>query len=119
MTAEEASILFQSTNDEQIVNTALILLLNALSMLCGDITADWTLERYRLILGNGTKTIYEARVDSFLRSRTGTMKAIVEVKPCIRSRKLAEIVMQETAQMAAWICSFPPKVSRMRQEGGK
>jgi hypothetical protein len=111
--------LFQSFNDEQIVNTALILFLNALSMRCDEVTAHWTLQRQSFTVGIGNETVYEARVDGFLRSPTGDVKAIIEVKPCVRSQKSMEIRMQETAQMAAWICSHPPDVHEMRREGRK
>jgi hypothetical protein len=36
--------------------------------------------------------------------------AIVETKACVREAKEADIQMQETAQMAAWISTFPENV---------
>ncbi|KAF2964059.1 hypothetical protein GQX73_g9512 [Xylaria multiplex] len=115
---EEAKHLWGSTNDEQFISSALILLLNALSMCCQDVTGHWVPERQSFTLAAGCKKAYEARVDGVFRSRTGDVKAIVEVKPCPRNLKVMEIRMQETAQMAAWICSDPPNVDQMRQGTG-
>ncbi|KAI1825764.1 hypothetical protein F4861DRAFT_164941 [Xylaria intraflava] len=60
--------------------------------------------------------MYEARVDGYLRSTSNEVKAIVEVKPCVRSAKREKIQMQEAAQMAAWICNDPPDVGTMRNQ---
>jgi len=59
----------------------------------------------------GHKT-YEARVDGLLRTRgSKDTQIIVEAKSCLRyqSKSNAEaILMQEAAQMAAWICDHAP-----------
>ena len=101
------SALFPVTEDEQIVNTALLLFLNAVTMHF-EIDADWTLHRRAFKLGIDGAKSFEARVDGYLRHRkTDRVHAIVEVKPCIRDKKITKIQMQESAQMAAWICNDP------------
>lgn len=90
--------------------------------------ADWTLHRKRFILGNADHKLFEARVDGFLRRRLTASNfpadtdpealAIIEVKPYIRSKKLAAIQMQEAGQMAAWIANYPPSnLSDLRRSG--
>ncbi|KAJ5420187.1 hypothetical protein N7465_002706 [Penicillium sp. CMV-2018d] len=104
---------FKSISDEQIVNTALLLYLEALLINFGGIQADWTPERRALVVKrhNGQK-VYEARVDGFLRyqrDRNNPIMAIVEVKPFPRDTDPNDSIrMQESAQMAAWICQHPP-----------
>lgn len=112
----------KSISDEQIVNMALLLYLQALLInFCG-IGADWTPERRALIVKkkDGQK-VYEARVDGFLRyqgDQNNPILAIVEVKPCIRdiNPSLDSIRMQEGAQMAAWICQHPPSLSELTSD---
>ncbi|KAI0424496.1 hypothetical protein F5Y09DRAFT_353359 [Xylaria sp. FL1042] len=107
---------FKAANDEQIVNTALLLYLNALSIACSHVQGDWTLHRRQFVVKSQGKKVYEARVDGYLRSRNNEVKAIVEVKPFTRSSNHQSIKMQEAAQMAAWISVDPPDVRRMREE---
>lgn len=107
---------FKAANDEQIVNTALLLYLNALSIACPQVQGDWTLHRRQFVLKSKGKKVYEARVDGYLRSRKNEVKAIVEVKPFTRSSNPQSIKMQEAAQMAAWIGVDPPDVRTMRKE---
>ncbi|KAI8623451.1 hypothetical protein F5Y19DRAFT_481649 [Xylariaceae sp. FL1651] len=107
---------FKAVNDEQIVNTALLLYLNALTISCSEVQGDWTLHRRRFVLESRGKKVYEARVDGYLRSRDNNVKAIVEVKPYTRSNKNWNIRMQEAGQMAAWIGSDPPDVQAMREQ---
>ncbi|KAI0154855.1 hypothetical protein GGR57DRAFT_98633 [Xylariaceae sp. FL1272] len=100
----------KAIEDEQIVNTALILFLNALTIHFPDLTADWTLHRLAFLCrnGNGEKT-YEARVDGFLRrQRDNEPLVILEVKPFRRDGERKRIIMQESAQIAAWINERPP-----------
>ncbi|KAF2229847.1 hypothetical protein EV356DRAFT_510033 [Viridothelium virens] len=104
--ARETALPLAPTEDEQIVNTALILFLTAVTMhFTGKV--DWTLERraFRVRRREGKEKIFEARVDGILRQRSNTnsVLAIVEVKPFER-HKYSPIRMQEAAQMAAWIC---------------
>ncbi|KAI1272510.1 hypothetical protein F5Y07DRAFT_403334 [Xylaria sp. FL0933] len=97
--------------DEQIVNTALIDYLTALSIHCNDVEAHWTPHRLALLARNNSEEkSYEARVDGYLKShKDGQPLVIVEVKPCRRSKNRAQIRMQESAQMAAWINQHPPR----------
>ncbi|KAI0104626.1 hypothetical protein GGR51DRAFT_521573 [Nemania sp. FL0031] len=107
---------FKAANDEQIVNTALLLYLNALAISCSQVQGHWTLHRKRFVLESKGEKVYEARVDGYLCSKDNEVKAIVEVKPYTRSSKLENIRMQEAAQMAAWINSDPPNVQTMREQ---
>ncbi|KAI0410438.1 hypothetical protein F5X98DRAFT_381798 [Xylaria grammica] len=104
-------------SDEQIVNTALIEYLNALTIHYTQLEANWTLHRLPLVARDraGKKT-YEARVDGYLRRREdGQPLAIIEVKPFLRRRKPTAIRMQESAQMASWINQHrPPNLSQLR-----
>lgn len=104
---------FKSISDEQIVNTALLLYLEALLINFVGIQADWTPERHALVVKryNGQK-VYEARLDGFLRyqrDQNNPIMAIVEVKPFSRDTDPDDSTRkQESAQMAAWICQHPP-----------
>ena len=117
--------LFPAIKDEQIVKTALIDFLIALSMNVNALRADWTLHRLSLVARdysqrNATaaqKKTYEARVDGYLENRQGQSPlVIVEVKPFQRSRKPNAIRMQESAQMAAWINNYPPPMGQHPDE---
>ncbi|KAF2969049.1 hypothetical protein GQX73_g4471 [Xylaria multiplex] len=90
----EGSISYKAAGDEQIVNTALILYLNALAFCCSQTPGNWTPRRKAFVL---------------------RVEAIVEVKPYTRKSKSVRIGMQEAAQMAAWIASDPPH----RREGAE
>ncbi|KAI1735405.1 hypothetical protein F4680DRAFT_453092 [Xylaria scruposa] len=112
--------------DEQIVNTALLLYLNALTIHCKTIKGDWTIHRHPFVVKTTEKTkVYEARVDGYLKRRAdGEVMALVEVKPFIRysdpSGDGQAVKMQETAQVAAWISQHPPKdLESMRAENSK
>ncbi|KAH7267518.1 uncharacterized protein BKA55DRAFT_589900 [Fusarium redolens] len=74
---------YQSIEDEQIVNTALILFLNALTLHCDSVQGAWTLYRKPFVVKASATKVYEARVDGLLRVKDRTC-AIVEVKPFIR-----------------------------------
>ncbi|CAG8885914.1 unnamed protein product [Penicillium egyptiacum] len=80
----------KSISDEQIVNMALLLYLQALLVNTCGIGADWTPERRALIVKNKERQkVYEARVDGFLRyqrDESNPIMAIVEVKPCIHPK---------------------------------
>jgi hypothetical protein len=105
-----------AVKDEQIVNTALILFLTAVTMHF-DIPADWSLHRERFVFGESGTKLFEARVDGYLWSRRNRQKkAIIEVKPVARTSNLDAIRMQEAAQMAAWICSSPDKDPKPKQK---
>jgi hypothetical protein len=98
---------YPPANDEQIVNVALALLLNAVTMHFVPNT-DWTFHRRAFQIGNKKSGKgFEARVDGYLRRLSDDkVMAILEVKPCVRKKQLAGIRMQESAQMAAWISHF-------------
>jgi len=118
--AGDSAAQFQAVEDEQIVNTALILYLNAITIHCRDVQADWTLHRRRFLLGSTSNKVYEARVDGIFRTRQNNeVKAIVEVKPFLRSKKRDAIRMQEAGQVAAWISNHPPDVEKLRRENRK
>ncbi|OJD22615.1 hypothetical protein ACJ73_06039 [Blastomyces percursus] len=63
---------FNRLSDEQIVNTALISLLNVLTFSVPGIQAHWSLQRKAFKFGEGDTKLYEARVDghSLTRSRS-------------------------------------------------
>ncbi|CAH0038854.1 unnamed protein product, partial [Clonostachys rhizophaga] len=107
---------FDPIEDEQIVNTALLLFLQSLTVHYPKLDFTWSLKRYAFVLrDNNHQKVYEAQVDGLLRDdRTKEPKIIVEVKPFLREpipAVYAKIRMQETAQMAAWIAMHPPPLS--------
>ncbi|KAJ5783405.1 uncharacterized protein N7518_009082 [Penicillium psychrosexuale] len=96
-------ILYPPTRDEQIVNTALIVFLNALTMHF-DFYSNWTLHR-KPFIATFENAQFEARTDGYLDSPGGKTRAIIEVKPVTRKLNMVPIRMQESAQMVAWIKS--------------
>jgi len=99
--------------DEQIVNTALLIFLQGLTIhhkeLCFNAPSspEWTLKRLKLDFRTpGQGKDWEARTDGFLRI-AGKTKALVEVKPYLRKANKSAIQKQESAQMAAWIAEEP------------
>lgn len=101
--ATAANILYAPSADEMIVNTYLILLVNALGACNQQVTAGWHIDRLALKHTFGSSQL-EARTDGFLQMPDdGPVVAIVEVKPHLRSANIAGIKMQETTQMVAWI----------------
>jgi hypothetical protein len=104
---EAAAILYPATRDEQIVNAALLLFLQAVSIHKLR-NPHWTLHR-RIFKVEFPKGKLEARTDGFLDLNIGgesQVKAIVEVKPFVRQKNV-QVRMQESAQMVAWIASEP------------
>lgn len=90
--------------DEQIVNVALVLWLQTLTMFHTGVQEGglkWSMKRLKLDFDT-----WEARTDGCLR-RKQEIKAILEVKPFVRQKCLDLIQEQETAQMCAWIRNFP------------
>jgi hypothetical protein len=101
-----------------VVNTAFVLLLNALT----ERKADMRLKGYRWLPNrdvfkifksledSGTKDsnkLLEARTDGcFRHTESNLSAAIVEVKPSVREKDRVGIEWQEAAQMAAQIYSF-------------
>ncbi|RMD40499.1 hypothetical protein DV735_g4619, partial [Chaetothyriales sp. CBS 134920] len=98
----------KAVEDEQIVNIALLIFLNAITVPYTKGTNEWSPYRCPFVVKDaGGNKVYEARVDGLLRdkaTRTQT-KALVEVKPHPRRDTTR---MQEAAQMAAWISNYPP-----------
>ena len=115
--SRETAIALAPTADEQIVNTALILFLTAITM---HITSKlhWSLERRAFQVQKGMEKVFEARVDGILHQRSNKQNvlAIIEVKPRQRWDKQREIQMQEAAQMAAWISESPGMRNRGRPQ---
>lgn len=95
---------FPRASDEIMVNAYLVGLASLITLSIEGVEAHWTPERkgYKFCDENGIK-LYEARTDGhlFLSKNRKTM-AIVEVKPVLRDES-PRVMMQETAQMAAWI----------------
>ena len=92
------------SEDEQIVNIALILWLQTLVMFHPQIQLErlkWSVKRLKFDFGE-----WEARTDGCLR-KDGEVKAIVEVKPYARKDYRDVIQKQESAQMASWIRKSP------------
>ena len=103
-------------NDEQIVNTALVLFLKSTTIHHPDVRADWTLHRKIFKFGN----LFEARTDGYLeKGQSGEVSAILEVKAYIREDNVLQIQMQESAQMAAWIFANPDDGELHRSASGK
>lgn len=95
-------IAYPPTEDEQIVNTALLLFLNALTVHL-PIQNAWTLHR-KAFTATFKKASFEARTDGYLRDKdSGKARAIIEVKPAARDAKKGSVRMQESAQMVGWI----------------
>lgn len=97
--------------DEQIINTALVIYLNATTEHF-NLPQHWTMHRKKFVapaVKNGTEEKgYEARTDGYLSDEKGArVRALIEVKSAPRNRKVLSIFMQESAQMAAWILEHP------------
>ncbi|PYI11047.1 hypothetical protein BO78DRAFT_426099 [Aspergillus sclerotiicarbonarius CBS 121057] len=104
---EIANLMYPQTKDEQIVNTALVDFLNALSMHFPEAN-DWTLHR-KSFKAEFEHASFEARTDGYLEDGQSSdkVRALIEVKPMTRRKRRNPICMQEAAQMAAWIKSDP------------
>ncbi|OGM46182.1 hypothetical protein ABOM_004861 [Aspergillus bombycis] len=100
---ELANVLYPPSKDEQIVNTALVVFLNALTMRF-NLSSSWTMHRIALTAGFKDAQ-FEARTDGYLDDSHGKPSVLIEVKPVSRSTKQAAIQIQESAQMVAWIKS--------------
>ncbi|GES58157.1 hypothetical protein BO78DRAFT_426928 [Aspergillus terreus] len=100
---ELQKLMFPPTKDEQIVNTALLIFLSALTIHF-DVSemCEWTMHRKSFIprFEGGS---YEARTDGYLDDGQENAYALVEVKPVFRASKQTLIQMQESAQMVGWI----------------
>src|SRR5256885_1865717 len=91
---------FPPTKDEQIVNSALVLFLKAVTVhFVGN--ANWSIQRKAFIFADKGAKVFEARVDGVLLRRCDhQITAILEV-PFVRGKKEGDIQRQEAAQMTA------------------
>ncbi|KAJ5587728.1 uncharacterized protein N7459_003493 [Penicillium hispanicum] len=110
---ELENVLYPPTKDEQIVNCALVIFLNALTMRF-IFNNHWTLHR-KALKATFRDTSFEARTDGYLGDSQGYARVLIEVKPVMREKKSLAIQMQETAQMVAWIKSDPEKLDGTRK----
>ncbi|PYH65241.1 uncharacterized protein BO88DRAFT_471623 [Aspergillus vadensis CBS 113365] len=111
---EQVGVLFPPTRDEQIVNCALVIFMNALTAPF-KLANNWTLHRKAFKADFGDAS-FEARTDGYLDDRQGNAQAIIEVKPVMRAKKLAAIRMQESAQMVAWVKSDGVQAYKLDKE---
>jgi hypothetical protein len=107
----EQRVLYPPTEDEQIVNAALLNFLTVVVIAQPHACLRWCLARKQLKFACHDEEYgaaeYEARTDGYLRGQNhSTAYAIVEVKPYLRADK-PHTRWQETAQMAAWIREDP------------
>jgi hypothetical protein len=105
--------MYRPTKDEQIVNTALVLLLNALTMSRG-LSVSWTMHRIPLRAIFDPYS-YEARTDGYLSDSKGSPHVLIEVKPMERNKRQPQIRMQKGAQMVAWIKAYEDGVRGPRK----
>lgn len=94
--------------DEAVVNSALMALLNAVSRLLLPETAKWTIARIHLEAVFDQKG-YTALTDGALRSPAlDQIEACVEVKKHAREADNQDAIqMQETAQLVGWMMKEP------------
>ena len=105
--------IYGKTRDEQIVNSALIDYLNALTDHF-DLGQHWVLHRRPLHAIVNGKQLYEARTDGYLTDESGqACRGLIEVKAARRDKHMFEIFRQESAQMVAWIISEPDRDPRL------
>jgi hypothetical protein len=103
----EQKILYPPTQDEQIVNAALLNFLAVVTIAHPHTRLRWCLA-HKVLKFVCKAAQYEARTDGYLRGQNhSTAYAIVEAKPYIRENAV-HTLWQETAQMAAWISEDPP-----------
>ncbi|XRM42140.1 hypothetical protein ABZX51_005370 [Aspergillus tubingensis] len=114
--SEISNQMYPQTEDEQIVNSALVDFLNALSIHFPE-ACDWTLHR-KSFKADFEHASYEARTDGYLKGGSpGKARALIEVKPMLREKKRIPICMQEAAQMVAWIKSDPDSTGVLNLPG--
>jgi uncharacterized membrane protein len=91
------------------VNSALVALLNALTIHVPAVQGHWTERRKRVVVeAAGPVKLYEAITDGHLCNFEANThsRVILEVKPVDRDT-VPEVRRQESAQMAAWIFAEP------------
>lgn len=117
---EDFARILKDASDEQIVNMALLVFLDAIVIHCPLVKTDWTPERRGFTVKDRRQSkVYEARVDGFLRHRIrdDEILAIIEVKPYAREGRADAVRMQEGAQVAAWISQHPPPATELTKDG--
>ena len=93
-----------ATDDEDIVVTALIPLLDEITDLIADTTLGWDLKhiQFRPIMFG--KADYKTLTDGCLWvQETYEVKALLEMKKSARKGIREKVMMQKTAEMAGWI----------------
>lgn len=91
------------TEDEQVVNDALLHFLTAVVVYYTDAKCQWTSARSPFGKIEFGKNSMKARTDGYLVAN-GEVFAIIEVKPQIRARQTRpQVLWQETGQTVAWI----------------
>ena len=104
--------------DEQIVNDAIITLLQILTQKAAPKRLIWSSHRRAFLWSNGSKE-FEARVDGYLMVvGEGKVLAITETK-ADRRGNMKQVIMQEGGEMIAWINELPPEKSefKVREKG--
>ncbi|PLB33630.1 uncharacterized protein BDW47DRAFT_90801 [Aspergillus candidus] len=91
--------MYPPTKDEQIVNTALLVFLDSIT-LHFDLSVGWSPHR-KPLTAEFTNANFQARTDGYLADRSEDIKAIIEVKPVLRQTKEPQIRIQESHQMVA------------------
>ena len=91
----------QYIRDEQTVNVFILALLSTITATTVPFDTRWVAERNAMIFRKNVQ--YVARTDGHLRNRKNRSFSLIEVKPRKRGNDIS-IRVQETAQMAAWIC---------------
>jgi len=98
LSAAHASVVdsvYRTADDEQVVNTALVVFLIAITANCLQVKLEWRISRARFVVDLGDAH-FEARTDGQLRAKdSDTIYAIIEVKPFVRSEKSNAIHIQE------------------------
>jgi hypothetical protein len=80
--------MYPPTKDEQIVNTALVVFINAITMHFDDLRhLGWSIHRKALI-ADFEEASFEARTDGYLHDNQENLHARIEVKPVVRVDKL-------------------------------
>ncbi|KAL8346407.1 hypothetical protein RB598_000352 [Gaeumannomyces tritici] len=117
VTAEEAKQL-KAGLDEQIVNSALVMFLIAITIHHKGVKGAWSPHRHPFTIYTGQPSrenkIFTAVVDGYFATFPGPgrmpeITAIAEVKPHHREAEINGIRMQEACQLAAWISQYPPR----------
>lgn len=99
------------SEDEQIVNIALLNFIQPLTMFAG-LSNEWTIHRLIMKVQFG-KSHCEARTDGYLRDKASKrVRALIEVKAAVRGKNIQPIVMQESAAMSNWITQDPKTTGR-------